>query len=70
MNREILAELVQKRRNDLLLKQDDLAEMAGVNIKTVYLIEKGKGNPSVDTLNNILEVLGLEMLITIKKVDL
>ena len=70
MNREILAEIVQKRRNTLMLKQEDLAEMAGVNIKTIYLIEKGKGNPSVDTLNNILEVLGLEMLIDVKKVDL
>lgn len=70
MNREILAEIIQKRRNTLMLKQEDLAEMAGVNIKTIYLIEKGKGNPSVDTLNNILEVLGLEMLIDVKKVDL
>lgn len=51
------------------MKQSDLAEMTGITPKTIYLIESGKGNPSFNTLQKILDVLGLEIFIAIKKVD-
>lgn len=64
-----LAHIILERREGLGLKQDDLAEMARVGLKTIYLIEQGKANPSVDTLKKIFDVLGLEMTIQIKKRD-
>lgn len=63
-----MGELVAKRRSDLQMKQEDLAELASVTIKTIYQLESGKGNPSFSTLNKILAVLGLEIYVDIKRV--
>lgn len=64
-----LGQIVAKRREDLRLSQADLAEMTGITVKTLYLIEKGLGNPSFQTMQKILDLLGLAMQIDIKKVD-
>lgn len=49
------------------LSQVDLAEMAGVSLATVKDIERGKGNPSIRTVEKLLEVLGLEMEFRIRQ---
>lgn len=64
-----IGQLVAKRRVDLTLKQEDLSELAGVTIKTIYQLESGKGNPSFSTLEKILRVLGLDIVVTIKKIN-
>lgn len=69
MSQQNIGTLIQQRRADLSLKQEDLSEMTGVTKKTIYLIESGKGNPSLQTLQKILLVLGLEINIDIKKTD-
>jgi len=69
MNKTEIGHIIQKRRDFLSLKQEDLSEMAGITSKTIYLIENGKGNPSIDTLQKLLEVLGLEIVIDIKKMS-
>ncbi len=51
------------------LSQQDLAEFAEVGIATVKDIERGKGNPSLHTLQRILTVLGLEMIIQTKEMQ-
>lgn len=56
-----LISTVKERRERLKITQADLAEMAGVSLATVKDIERGKGNPSLRTLEKILSVLGLEM---------
>ncbi len=61
--------IMGKRRKDLSLTQEDLAEMAGVTSKTLYMLEHGKGNPSIDTLLKIMNVLGLEISVSVKKVE-
>ena len=58
---------IHDRRIFLNLKQEDLAEIAGVAIKTIYAIESGKANPSVKTLMKLLNVLGMEIITQIKK---
>lgn len=67
MTKTEIGEMIQNRRDSLSLNQGDLAEMTGITSKTIYLIENGKGNPSVDTLKKILDVLGLDLFIDIKK---
>lgn len=62
-----LGEKIARRRGNLQLKQEDLAELASVTIKTIYQLESGKGNPSFSTLSKILHVLGLEIFVDIKK---
>ena len=61
--------IVQERRNELSLSQQDLAEMANVTIKTIYGIERNKGNPTIDILKKVFNVLGLEIKVQIKSVD-
>lgn len=68
MNFDNVGQLIQNRRTYLSLNQLDLSEMSGVTTKTIYAIESGKANPSLSTLNKILDVLGLEINISIKKI--
>ena len=56
-----LNEVIKSRRKVLAISQLDLAEMAEVSLATVKDIERGKGNPSLSTVNKLLGVLGLEM---------
>jgi transcriptional regulator with XRE-family HTH domain len=69
MKKEKLGEIIQRRRETLSVKQEDLAEMSGITAKTIYLIEQGKGNPSIDTLLKIMEVLGLDISLHVKKIE-
>ena len=62
-----IAAIIKERRARLGLSQQDLAEFAEVGIATVKDIERGKGNPSLHTLQKIMTVLGLEMIIQTKK---
>ena len=57
---------IKKRRRRLGISQQDLAEFAEVGIATVKDIERGKGNPSLQTLQKILAVLGLEMVLQVR----
>lgn len=54
-----LGEQIAQRRKYFRISQADLAEMAGVSLRTVNGIENGSANPSLDVLSKILEILGL-----------
>lgn len=62
-----IAANIKKRRRRLGISQQDLAEFAEIGIATVKDIERGKGNPSLQTLQKILAVLGLEMVLQVRK---
>ena len=62
-----LNEVIKSRRKVLAISQLGLAEMAEVSLATVKDIERGKGNPSLSTVNKLLGVLGLEMDFKIRK---
>lgn len=62
-----LTDTIKERRNRLQISQTDLAEMAGVSLATVKDIERGKGNPSLQTTEKLLDVLGLEIVYRIRK---
>jgi len=64
-----IGKIVQERRNELGLKQQDLAEMADVTIKSIYAIENNKGNPTIEVLSKVFNVLGLEIKVQIKSVE-
>lgn len=53
---------VRNRRRVLNLRQIDIAQRAGVNVKTVRRLEQGKMIETF-TLNRILHVVGLELTI-------
>ena len=58
---------INQRREALNIRQYDLAELAHVSLNTVYRLERGLGNPSLDVLEKIAQVLGMELLITVKQ---
>ena len=62
-----LNDTLKERRMRLQISQSDLAEMAGVSLATVKDIERGKGNPSLQTTEKLLDVLGLEIVYRIRK---
>lgn len=61
MNLKEIGDTIKHRRKYLKLKQQDLADLAEVNINTVVSIEKGDGNPLFATIAQMAEVLGLEI---------
>ena len=63
----VLSATIKERRSQLRISQFDLAEMAGVSLATVKDIERGKGNPSIQTVEKILAVLGMELVYQLRK---
>lgn len=62
-----LKKVMKSRRKTLSISQLDLAEMAEVSLATVKDIERGKGNPSLATVNKIIEVLGMEIIFQVRQ---
>jgi y4mF family transcriptional regulator len=62
-----LGEAIKNRRKELDITQPHLAELAQISINTLYKLEKGQGNPSLDVINKLAEVLGMELTIHVKK---
>jgi transcriptional regulator with XRE-family HTH domain len=69
MNNQQIGKIIQKRRDYLNLTQKDVAEMAGITFKSISEIELGIRNPSINTLNKVLGVLGLELSVQIKTMN-
>ena len=63
----VLKDTLKERRSQLKISQSDLAEMANVSLATVKDIERGKGNPSLQTVEKILAVLGMEMTYRVRQ---
>ena len=60
------AEAIKSRRKLLSISQADRAEMSEVSPATIKNIERGKGNPSIETLEKLFEVLGMEIVFKVK----
>ncbi|MBS1651748.1 MAG: helix-turn-helix transcriptional regulator [Bacteroidetes bacterium] len=62
-----LGETIRNRRKELNITQPHLAELAQVSTNTLYKLERGQGNPSLEVLNKLAEVLGMELIIEVKR---
>jgi y4mF family transcriptional regulator len=62
-----LGETIKNRRKELKITQPHLADLAQISVNTLYKLEKGQGNPSMDVLNKLAEVLGMELTFEVKK---
>ncbi len=60
---------IKGRRKTLGITQKHLAELAGVNPNTIIRIENGKINPTIEVVNSIADVLGMELTISVKKIS-
>lgn len=61
-----LGERIKDRRQELRIKQQELADLAGVSINTIVSVERGSGNPQIETLLSICNVLGLQIITKLK----
>ena len=57
---------IKTRRLALKINQQELADLAGVSINTVVAIERGTGNPRIETLLSDCDVLGLQLITKLK----
>jgi transcriptional regulator with XRE-family HTH domain len=68
MHHQDIIETLKKRRITLQVNQETLALLSGVSLRTVKQFESGKGNPTLETIQKLADVLGLEMQLAIKKI--
>lgn len=64
-----IGEQIRLRRKELMITQPDLADIAGISINTLYKIERGQANPTIEVLGKILDVLGLEITVGVKQLN-
>ena len=60
---------IKARRKLLGLTQPHLAELADISVNTLYKIERGQTNPTLEVLEKIMDVLGLELEVKIKQLN-
>lgn len=65
--KEAIGDILQSRRKARKIGQEQLADIAGISPRTVRDIEKGIGNPELETLMKICNVLGMEIKIEVIK---
>ena len=56
-----LARIIVSRRKELNIRQEDLSELTQIALRTIRDLEKGKGNPSLNTIQKVMYVLGMEV---------
>ncbi len=59
-----ISDRVRAMRKELLLTQQQLADLAGVSDATVRQIERGTGKSTLKSVLSVMEVLGLELEVT------
>ena len=65
-----IGQIICKRREVLKITQDRLSAISNVSLRTIREVEQGTGNPSLETLNKLFDILGLELIVRIKNKDL
>ncbi|MBA2390184.1 MAG: helix-turn-helix transcriptional regulator [Geodermatophilaceae bacterium] len=56
-----LGAVVRARRRDLGLRQDELADLAGVSERFVHAVETGKPTVQLDKVLDVLRAVGLHL---------
>ncbi len=68
MLKKDIGKVIRARRKSLRITQPDLAELAGISVNSLYKLERGESNPTVDLIEKIITVLGLEMKLEARKI--
>lgn len=57
----LIAEIVKKKRKELKLSQEELAQRSGVGLRFIRDLEQSKETIRLDKLNTVLNYFGLEV---------
>jgi len=66
MHFEDLINTIKERRENLKVNQQNLSKLSGVGLRTLKQFESGKGNPTIQTIQKVADVLGLEVCLKVK----
>ena len=66
MDKKQIGIQIKTRRREVNIDQSTLAALAGVGINTLVAIERGNGNPRLDTIISVADTLGLQLILTLK----
>jgi transcriptional regulator with XRE-family HTH domain len=69
MHHQNIIETLKKRRISLSVNQETLALLSDVGLRTLKQIDSGKGNPTLETIQKLADVLGLQLKLEIKKLE-
>lgn len=69
MSFKSISEGYRLRRKELHITQPQLAELAQVSVNTIIKLERGTGNPTLDVLIKIGDILGLELALKAKSLN-
>jgi y4mF family transcriptional regulator len=70
MHPKDLGQIIKARREVLAITQMDLAEISNMGLRTLKALENGKTNPTLETLNKVMDVLGMELSVEVRKPNL
>lgn len=65
---KLIGKQIKDRRKVLGITQPHLAELADLSVNTLYKLERGQTNPTLEVLEKICFVLGLEIKLEVKQV--
>lgn len=60
-----IGKIIKKRRVELNLELKDLQDYSGINYASISDIENGKANPTIKTLEKLLDALGMQINIEV-----
>lgn len=69
MHFEEVIKSIKERRQMMQVTQETLAELSGVGLRTLKQFESGKGNPTLQTLQKLADVLGMEISLRLKTIS-
>ena len=64
-----LVATIKERREVMQVTQERLAKLSGVGLRTIKQFESGQGNPTLQTLAKLADVLGMDVCFKIKKIS-
>ena len=66
MTNDKIIKILKERKDILRINQEYLAELSEVGIATLKRFESGKGNITLNNLQKITDILGLEIKLELK----
>ena len=70
MSMTSIGEEFRNRRKELRITQPQLAELAKVSVNTINKLERGTGNTTLEILTKLGDILGLELSLKPKSIDI
>ncbi|MFD2826487.1 helix-turn-helix domain-containing protein [Leeuwenhoekiella polynyae] len=69
MSKKSIGIQLKERRDHLKITQYEVADLAGISVNTLYKIERGQANPTLESLEKLTSVLGLELTLQLKSIE-